>query len=363
MLAAAAASLSGQGPAQAEAKLSTEHAVFFSGTVMLDDGSAPADPARIERVCDGRATFEAWTDSEGHFGFKVGSGRSENTTGDASLPGARPADLNKAINASSSQYSMPITTKLRDCELRAVLPGYRSDHVSLAIKSMMDSARVGTIILHPLSRATALTVSATTLQAPANARKAYEKGMEAMQASKWDAAASAFGRAVNVYPKYAVAWYQLGLARERRQDVPGAIEAWKQAQSSDPKYVKPYENLTLVADRQGNWAASQQYSRMWIQLDPEDFPAAYLFNAVANARLNNPGDAERSAREGLRLDKDHQVPRLSYVLGLILMDRKQYSESARCFRDYLEFAPHANDAAVVRQQLPKIEALAGAPQP
>ena len=362
LLLAAVVAAKGQGPAQAEANNSKERVIFFSGKVMLDDGSAPPDAVRIERVCDGRSLFEVWTDEKGHFGFKVTSGGGEVAGGDASLPGARPADLNKAINSSSSQYSMPITTTLRNCELQAVLSGYRSERVSMSIKSMMDDARVGTIVLHPMSRASSLVVSATTLEAPSNARKAYEKGLEDLRTEKWDAAIAEFAKAVKIYPRFAIAWYQLGLARQSRNDAAGAVEAWKEAQKSDPRYVKPYENLTLAADRRGDWADSEKYSHMWIQLDPEDFPGAYLFNAVANARLNKVEEAERAAREGLRLDKDQKIPRMNYVLGLILMHKKEYAESVKCFRKYLELAPNANDAATVRQQLPQLEELAATQQ-
>jgi tetratricopeptide (TPR) repeat protein len=362
LLWAAVVAARGQNPGQSQIDKSAERVVFFTGNVMLDDGSPPADAVRIEKVCDGRASFEAWTDEKGHFGFKVSPTVNDVSTGDASLPAAQRGELNKAINASSTQYSMPITSALRNCELRAVLSGYRSESVSMALKSTMDSARVGTIVLHPLSRASSLVVSTTTLQAPSNARKAYERGLEAMRAEKWDAAAAEFGKAVKVYPKFAVAWYQLGLARQSRNNAAGAVEAWKEAQKNDPRYVKPYENLTLAADRRGDWAESEKYSHLWIQLDPEDFPGAYLFNAVANARLNKPEEAERTAREGLRLDKDQKIPRMSYVLGLILMVKKEYVESAKCFRKYLELAPNANDAAIVRQQLSKLEELAAAPQ-
>jgi tetratricopeptide (TPR) repeat protein len=139
------------------------------------------------------------------------------------------------MNASSTQYSMPITQCAEKLRVAGGSSGYRSESVSMAIKSTMDDARVGTIILHPLSRASSLVVSATTLQAPANARKAYERGLEAMRAAKWDAAAAEFGKAVKIYPKFAVAWYQLGLARQSRNDAAGAVEAWKEAQKSDPR--------------------------------------------------------------------------------------------------------------------------------
>jgi uncharacterized protein HemY len=72
--------------------------------------------------------------------------------------------------------------------------------------------------------------------------------------------------------------------------------------------------------------------------------------------------AEASARHGLTIDKDHKFPRLSYVLGLLLMPKHDYSAAAKCFRAYLEQAPNAKDAAIVREELSKIEAAAAAPQ-
>ena len=362
-LLAAVGAAKGQNLGQSIIDKSDERVVFFSGNVMLDGGSLPADAVRIEKVCEGRVSFAAWTDEKGRFSFKVSPGGGEVLAEDASLTATdRHDELNKALNASSTQYSMPITQALRNCELRAVLAGYRSESVSMALKSTMDSTRVGTLVLHPLSRASSLVVSATTLEAPSSARKAYAKGLESMRLEKWDAAAAEFNKAVKLYPKFAIAWYQLGLARQNRNDAAGAVEAWKAAQQSDPHYLKPYENLTLAADRRADFAESEKYSRMWIQLDPDDFPGAYLFNAVANARLNKPEEAERAARQGLRLDKDQKIPRISYVLGLILMDKKAYAESAQCFRKYLELAPNASDAAIVRQQLPRLEELAANPQ-
>ena len=142
LLLAAWVEASGQNPGQAQIDKSAERVVFFTGSVMLDDGSPPADSVRIERVCNGRTSFETWTDVKGHFGFKVSSSGSDTTSGDASLPATQRSDeLNKAMNASSTQYSMPITQALRNCELRAVLSGYRSESVSMAIKSTKDDAR------------------------------------------------------------------------------------------------------------------------------------------------------------------------------------------------------------------------------
>ncbi|HTB10204.1 MAG TPA: tetratricopeptide repeat protein [Bryobacteraceae bacterium] len=342
-----------------EMRNTEQQAVFFSGEVTLQDGSKPPDPVRIQKVCKGVAHDETWTDSKGRFSFKVVAGGSDTTNADPAQGGRGP-DLARPIG-NSTYYSNPLTTSLRDCEVQAVLAGFWSERVSIALKNTLDDTRIGRIILHPVSGGQALTVSATTLAAPPNASKAYEKGMAAMREQKWDAAQKELTKAVEAYPKFAVAWFELGVLRQSRNDLPGASAAWKEALKSDPKYVKPYEVLAGLAERQQNWLESEKYSHDWIQLDPEDFPAAYLYNAIANARLNKMEQAEASARKGLLLDKEKRIPRLSYVLGLILIEKHELAESAKYLRAYLELAPNAKDAPIVREQLTKIEAAAAAP--
>ena len=334
-----------------------------SGEVRLEDGTAPPDAVQIYRVCGGRSIPSAKTDSLGHFAFSVDGGHGTAASGDAGGPTAQASDLNKALNASSSQYTNPITSALRDCELQAVLSGFRTGSVRLAIHDTSDDGRVGTIVLHPLSRSGSLTVSVTTASAPPAAMRAFEKGMEWVSKEKWDSAESELTRAVKIYPKFAIAWYQLGAVRQKRNAQPGAVEAWKQAIEQDPRYVKPYESLATLADGQGDWAAAEKYSRELLQLDGDDFPAAYLINAVANARMSHMDLAELAARDGLRVDKERRVPRLDYVLGLILMQKQQYAESATYLRAYVELAPNARDAATVREQIAKIEQQAKAGPP
>ena len=339
--------------------LGSATAFNFTGEVKLDDSSPPPEPVALYRVCNGQSRFETWTDSKGAFSFAVGADSKDQTQGDAAQNNAPPRGLLKSISV-SSQDAMPVIAKLRDCELEAVLAGYRSELVSIAVKSRSDDGRLGVITLYPLSRARTLTVSATTLQAPPNARKAYNRGLDLLAKQKWQAAADEFTKAVKAYPKFAVAWYQLGLLRQKRGDAAGAAGAWKQALASDSKYIRPYESLTVLADHGQDWASSEAYSQAWIALDPEDFPGAYLYNAVANARLNRMDVAERSAREGLRLDKEHRIPRLNVVLGLILMGKNANAEAAAYFRQYLALVPNAGDAAAVRRQVSQLEAAASA---
>lgn len=339
---------------------SSEAAVFFSGTVAMADGSVPPDAVLVQEICGGRARDAAWTDTKGHFSFKIDSGGSGNGSADASENPSTPSDFGKPIG-NSTRYTNPVTSSLRDCEVQAVLAGFHSDRVSIALKTTLDSTRIGTIVLHPVSKGGALIVSATTLEAPASARKAYDKGLSAMKAQKWEAASAEFSKAVSLYPKFAVAWYQLGVTRQAQKNTSDAVDAWRRALESDSHYVKPYEELSAAAYLSSDWTHLAEYSGGWIRLDAEDFPAAYLYSTFANAKLNNMDAAENMAREGLRIDKDHKLPRLNFLLGLVLLQKHQESESAKYLRAYLELAPQAADADMVRAQLAKLVHTAGAP--
>jgi len=336
-----------------------ERVTWFSGKVALPDGSPPPDAVRLRRVCNGVGHDEGWTDAKGHFWFKVGRSDSGPSSGDASQAAGQPASEDKPQGYA---YSNPITTELANCELEVALEGYLADSVSLKVAGV-GATNLGTIVLRPVSGAGSLTVSATTLKAPPKARKSYDKGLQAIQAKKWDIAASELARAVEVYPRFAAAWYQLGQARLARGDAAGAADAWRESAKADPRFVKPLESMTALADQRQDYTESARTSDAWLQLDPDHFPAAWLFNAVAKARLGRADEAENAARKGLQADKEQRVHRLHYVLGLILLAKHDYAEAATCFRNYLKAAPAARDADAVRRQIADLDRLIASATP
>jgi tetratricopeptide (TPR) repeat protein len=334
-----------------------ESTVLLSGAVVLNDGSPPPAAVRIRRVCSGRVRNETWTDSQGHYSIKVDGSEGPSSTGDASASAGHPTELDRPIG-NNSRLTNPVTSDLRDCEVQAALSGFVPASVAVVIHSTTDDPRLPSIVLKPMSRADSLTVSATTENAPKTALKAYDRGIAASKEQKWDAAGREYAKAVKDYPKFAVAWYELGVVKEKQGDLEGAAQAWTEAANADAGYLSPYEKLAPLADQKQDWADSAKYSAAWIRLDPDEFPAAYLLNAIANARLNHMDQAEASARAGLRIDKNRRMPRLCYVLGLILSEKHRYAEAVEQFQDYLKYAPNARDADVVRDQIPKLQAAA-----
>ena len=119
-----------------------------------------------------------------------------------------------------------------------------------------------------------------------------------------------------------------------------------------------------MAFEEKNWPETVELTATLTRLDPEDYPLAFLFNAVANANLGKLDVAEKSAREAVKLDTRHQLPRAEYVLGLILFDRHEYDGALTLLRSYIQRAPNAPDSESVKKQIGQVEELARAqPQP
>ena len=65
-------------------------------------------------------------------------------------------------------------------------------------------------------------------------------------------------------------------------------------------------------------------------------------------------EAEKSVREGMKLDEEHRTPKMEYLLAVILVGKHELAEAAEHLRAYLQLAPKADDADAARRQLAQI---------
>ena|SRR5579883_322183 len=331
------------------------HPILLNGKVTLDDGSVPSEPVRIERVCSGgRPHAEGFTDIKGRFSVTLGQEMD-------AMPDASEAPDRSQLPGATPMGGMR-DSQIQNCELRAVLAGFRSDTISLAAHRYLDNPDVGTIVLHRMANVQGLTISATSALAPKDARKAYEKALEAEKKNKPDEAQKELEKAVALYPKYAAAWFELGRLYESRDHFDQARDAYNHSISADANYINPYERVFELDARDGKWQDAAAVSEKVLRLNPYDFPRAYYLNAFANFQLHNLDAAEKSAREAVRLDTSHQNPRALYLLGIILADKQDFTGAAENLRAYLQQAPDAQDAPKVKEQLAQVEKAGGAKQ-
>ncbi|MGA2193754.1 MAG: tetratricopeptide repeat protein [Bryobacteraceae bacterium] len=342
--------------------------IMVSGRVMIEDGTAPSESVVIERVCNGSARAEGYTDTRGYFVLQLGStntqfqdasetaggfGGASQQLGGMGGPGGGGGS---SSGAASSTSNSTLDSRLMNCDLRARLSGYHSQTVSLMERHALDNPDVGIILLHRLTPTErAATVSTAALAVPKPADKAYNKGLNFLKKGKPEEARTSFQSAVDLYPKFSSAWFELGKLQATGGQLDDAHKSFLAASQADPQFVAAYLELALLSLHDRNWNELADVTYRALKLNSFDYPQAYFLNAVANYNLRKLDTAEKSARAAQRLDTRHIYPENSRLLGIILVDREQYAEAADALRDFLVAAPHSVEAQAVRRQLDDLE--------
>jgi len=332
--------------------------IMLSGNVIVVDGATLPEPASIEWVCNGRVSREGRTDFKGYFSISIGRVGASEPDGSAEASGG--PGLGMAAPYVGMPQNASIQQKLLGCELRASLPGFHSSSVPIPTQNLGSETgvvQVGTIVLQRTGEAPGTTVSATSLNAPKDARKAYDNGHQAIEKSNLPEAQQDLEKAVQLYPQYAAAWLDLGWLYIRKNQLDKARDAFTHARTADGMFVPAYVGLASLAVRESKWQEAAELSAHAAQLDGVRFPAAFYYNSLANYRLGNMELAEKSARKAETLGAERSFPQVSLLLGLMLANRQHYADAAGCFRSYLKMAPTAPNAEKVRQQLMEMEKL------
>ena len=168
------------------------------------------------------------TDSHGNFSFELGDQAS------SFAAGIGEADVDSIYNPGTSSRGSNIQRDWRECELMAQLPGFSSRPVDLSSRlSTFESADIGRLVLHRLGQVEGLTISATSAMAPKEAQKAFEKARDKLGKQKWDEAQPLLEKAVQIYPRYAVAWFDLGNVQLHKSDFEQARHSFEQSIAAD----------------------------------------------------------------------------------------------------------------------------------
>jgi tetratricopeptide (TPR) repeat protein len=325
--------------------------LFLSGKVVLNDGSAPPQGVLIQSICRGQSRNETHTDAHGSFSFQFGDKNS----------GIVESGFDAESTFDGRSTNRSTANDAQNCELTASLAGFSADTIMLNGRiNGTESVDLGRIVLHRLAGVEGLTMSATTAAAPGPARKAFAKGQEQEKKGDWEQAQKSFEKAVALYVKFAAAWCELGLVQLRQNDTTGALHSFEQSIAADDKYINPYHALMRMAVDAQNWQKVIQTSDKVLALNRVDFPDAWYFNGVSHFYLANLVAAENSARRGLAIDGTHRIPKLEYLLGMILLKNTKYAEATRHLQTYLHLTTKPAEIAEAQKQLDEIARVSGA---
>ena len=332
--------------------------MFLTGKVLLDNGEAPGSRTKVELICQGSVVRQEYTSQSGNFSIEIGGGQGGNRTMDASVASSDYSALGSggsSVFGSSGIGGGLASTRsvdLSSCELRAQLPEYQSDVVSLGRRRALDNPDVGLIILHSMRAPEIGTVSLKTLAAPKDARKAWEKAGKELQKENpnFSKASKELTKAVEIYPEFASAWYLLGKVRLAQQDRPAAGEAFKEAKAADSEYANPYLSLALMALEEERWKEASDLSNQVLELNPR-LTEAHYYNAIANSSLGRFNVAEESALVVLDSNKAENYPLVYYVLGFAESQKGNFPSAAARYRSLLEIRPEGSFSGKLKEQL------------
>lgn len=192
-------------------------------------------------------------------------------------------------------------------------------------------------------------ISVASLNVPKQAQKEFNKGRELGQKKKYDEGLARLQKAVEIYPKYAEAFNEMGLIYRRQSQVGPAQEMFQKAINADPGWVYSYLNLASLQLNQNAFAELLQTTQRVLQLNSSLAPAHY-FSAVAHASLGNLAEAEKAALAADRSEHT-QVPQVHMLLGRIYEARGASSDAVTQYKLYLKENPDAPNAEKVKQAI------------
>jgi tetratricopeptide (TPR) repeat protein len=168
------------------------------------------------------------------------------------------------------------------------------------------------------------TVSTADLKVPKEASKEFDKATELMSKQKWNRAIERLNKAVTLYPNYAQAYNNLGVAYARLGDADKEREALQQAVTANDHFAPAFLNLGQMEMKLQNFNAAENDLEKASLLNSGDVRTLVL---LAQAELLNTHFQEVIATA-------HKVHAMSHASFARIHYRKQSSSlSFSCARN------------------------------
>jgi len=194
---------------------------------------------------------------------------------------------------------------------------------------------------------------------PKKARQAYEGADRALTQGNFLAAQKDLDRALFNYPNSAVARCLMGALYEEQLQLDRAFAEYSEALRVDSKMLPAYLGLARIAFREQRWQEVAGRTNQLVTINPIAFPAAHLYNAVANFNIGDFAAAEKSARRYESLDPQHERPQVYLLLGDILAREQDFVGAVQQKRIFLMIVPAAPNAKEIRKEIRGLERLSG----
>jgi tetratricopeptide (TPR) repeat protein len=199
-------------------------------------------------------------------------------------------------------------------------------------------------------------VAAVRLNVPASARKAYEKGGEAMRKQRWQESRALFESAIREYPQFDLAYDRLGVVQIQLNETEAARQSFSKAVEINPDFAEAYRNLARIAVSERKYQEADTLLVKSLSTEPLN---VWALATAANAELilHNYHDAIGHAHQAHSVA--HQgLAGVHIVAGMALEATQQPAEALKEYQLYLDEDPNGRDAG---RALEAIARLGGTP--
>jgi tetratricopeptide (TPR) repeat protein len=320
----------------------------------MDTGGPVPEPVSVGLNCGMRSLQMIRTDLKGYFQFTLGAG----PQGNIDFSGSNDSPVSPAGDSLSSPgggyrgFGGP-GGSLTGCELRISVPGYQPLSKTITDPADLRGIDVGTLRLTRIAGVAGSSISVTSLLVPNNARKEFENGDKDVRSNHLVSATRHLEKAVSEYDKYAAAWNELGDIYATNREIEKSRQAFENAITADPKYIRPYVGLADLELQNQEFEAAVVTAGLALELDHSIGVASFI-QAVGNFKLNRLDAAEKSAQEAEK--GPHQnMPELHALLADIFLRQQDYSNAAAQMRAYLKEFPKGKFAGEMQKSLQQIE--------
>ena len=298
------------------------------------------NPVAVSVSCQGKTVFTTQTDPKGNFAI---------------------ASVKVQGNLSQqSDEQRQMETHFEGCTVQGEFAGFHSNAITITQRNLRDDPNLGILTLSRTGGREAGTAFSDTIEsAPAAAVKSFEKARSELLEQKPDRAQHDLEKAVEIYPSFAEAWYQLGRLQES-SSASDAQNSFSKSVAADPKFVLPYERLAILSSQSNKWQETVDSTNRALQLNPAGTAQLWYLSALGNYQLGKADAAEESAKKSLALDPTHTMPNTEQLLAVILAKKGDFKGAVEHLRSCLTYLPSGPNADLLKKQIAQLEQRMGA---
>ena len=303
------------------------------GQVRVVRGDFPSHAVMVELQLHGATVTSMYTDGEGRFGFyELQSNLYHVIVNDADY---YPVDEQVNLNLMESQFAMA-QIQLRPREKKNADP--LDKQVAGSNPFIVDPAEYNK-------------------RFPKKAVKEYDKGLEAEQQGKKDAAVEHYEASLKVAPDYYPAHNNLGILYLGNSDFKSAEEQFRDAVRLDQNEAQAYFNLSNVLILTRRFAEAQITLAQGLQRRPDSAFGNFLQGCLYD-QTGMLSAAENSLENALRLDP--KMPQVHLQLVNLYLQQNRRPDAIKQLQAFLQDFPNAPAAPKAREILNKLQSAEGA---